>query len=341
MRSVTKKTVSLKALAEELNVSVPTVSRALKDHPDIGAELKERVWRLAKKQGYKIAQKEKNHTKTIGVIVPNVERSFYASIISGAEQYAKNEGYFLVVANSRESYMNEVECVENLIKLNVEGIIVCLSQQTLNYDHFSLAKTHNIPLVFFDRVCRTNEFSSVVADNAEAARTITNHLIEQGARNIFHVAGPKNLSITNERIAGFKQALLENNMPFSESLYEYCDLKPDSATKALQKLMKINPNPDAVFCVNDTVAFVVIKELKNMGLKVPADIAVTGFNNEFLSNYVEPLLTTIWHPTIDMGQETARLLLAQVNSDIPHAPRQIVMKTQLVVRDSSVKNKVI
>lgn len=336
-----QKKYSLKDFAKELNISVPTVSRALKNHPDIGKELKLKVWALAKRYDYPIGESKKANkevgTKTIGVIVPNVERNFYASIISGIEHYAKNKGYFIIMANSQESYEIEKGCVENLLKLKVEGLIVCLSKETDNYEHFNKVNKQDVPLVFFDRICRSEEYSSVIADNSNAAKTITNHLITSGAKNVAHITGPPLLSVTKERVEGYKKALLENDLPYDKNNIVFSDLSTNSAKAAINTLLDGEKIPDAVFCVNDTVAYVAMKEVKKRGYKIPDDIAITGFNDEFHSVFVEPELTTISHPTFEMGQETARLLLGQIASNCPHAPRQIIMKTKLKVRDSSVK----
>ncbi len=336
-----RKNVSLKDIAEKLELSISTVSRALKDHPDISVDVKTRVNELARRWNYFSAKdsnnKKNNTTKTIGVVVPNMEKNFYASIISGIEGYAKKEGYFIIIANSRENYETEKECIKNLLKLNVEGLIVCLTQETRDFSHFDIMLSNTIPLVFFDRVCRTNEFSSVIADNADAAKELTLHLFDSGAENIAHITGPKKLYITNERIAGYISALQERNVSYNEANVVHCDLTPTGATKAVYKLLNNKPIPDAIFCMNDTIAYVVMKEIKRHGFKIPEDIAVTGFNNEFHSTIVEPTLTTVLHPTIEFGEETARLLLDQINSENKLAPRQVVMKTKLVVRESSEK----
>lgn len=339
---MTRKEVSLKDLAQELNVAVSTVSRALKSHPDISKEMTEKIIEHAKSRNYRSAtfagQSQLSSTKAIGVIVPNMERTFYASIISGIENYTKRKGYFIIIANSHESYEKEIECVNNLIGLNVEGLIVCLSQVTRDYSHFDQARRKDIPLVFFDRVCRTNDFSSVVANNIHAAKELTMHLFQTGCRKIAHIAGPKKISISKDRITGYLSGLQENGLDFNEAHLVHCDLTPSGARKALDKLLKAEDKPDAIFCVNDTVAYVVIKELKQLGFKIPEDLAVTGFNNELLSEFVEPTLTTVMHPTVEMGEETARLLIRQLQSEHKHSPRQIVIKTELVVRESSIKN---
>ncbi|MBN2166137.1 MAG: LacI family DNA-binding transcriptional regulator [Marinilabiliaceae bacterium] len=337
------KKVSLKDFSAELGISVSTVSRALKNHPDISQEVKQKVNSLAKKWNYQTSTFSigfKNPaTKTIGVVVPDIVRFFYSSIISGIESFAKDNGYFIVIANSRESFEKEKECIQNLIRLNVDGIIVCLSQETSDYSHFDLVRHKDIPLVFFDRVCRTNEFSSVIADNADAAKEIVNHLHKSGAKRIAHIAGPKNLNITKERIAGYLMSLNDNELEFDKDLLIYCDLSRQDAIKSINKLLSSPKVPDAIFCVNDTVAYVAMKEIKNKGLRIPDDIALVGFNDEFHSTIVEPTLTTVLHPTDEMGKETARLLIEQIESGQPHAPRQIVMKTSIVIRESSIKNK--
>jgi DNA-binding LacI/PurR family transcriptional regulator len=336
-----RKSVSLQDIANELNISVSTVSRALKNHPDIGTKLKNKVFETANKLNYSLPfqpeESKKTATKAIGVIVPNMERNFYASIISGIENYAKSNGYFIIIANSRESYQNEVDCVENLIKLKVDGLILSLTQETVDFSHFDHARDKDIPMVFFDRVCRTNEFSSVIADNSDAAKALTVHLHQSGAKYIAHIAGPQKLYITKERITGYLRGLEENKSTFNEEHLVYCDLTQEGAINALHKLMKAKEVPDAIFCVNDTVAFVVMKELKRKGFRIPGDIALTGFNNDFHSPFVEPALTTMFHPTFELGEETARLLIKQIESLHPHSPRQIVMKTSLVVRESSIK----
>jgi LacI family transcriptional regulator len=336
-----KKSVSLQNIADELNISVSTVSRALKNHPDIGVQLKNKIFELARKLNYQFNESDidtkKNTSKTIGIIVPNLQRTFYASIISGIENYSKSNGYFIIVANSHESYEVEIECIHNFIRLGVDGIILSLTQQTTNFSHFDLVQKNHIPLIFFDRVCRTNEFSSVIADNSEAAKALTMHLHQSGARHIAHLAGPEKLYITNERISGYLRGLEENKTPFNKEHLVYCDLSPEGAIEALHKLLKAKEVPDAIFCVNDTVAFVVVKELKRKGFRVPGDIAITGFNNDFHSGFVEPGLTTMYHPTFEMGEEAARLLIRQIESVQIQNPRQIVMKTSLIVRDSSIK----
>ncbi|UOG77069.1 LacI family transcriptional regulator [Hymenobacter tibetensis] len=336
---MSKRHVSLKTLAQALNVSMSTVSRALRNHPDIGPEVTQRVQQLAQELQYTPNPLAigllKDRTNTIGVIVPDLVTYFFSSIISGIESLANEHGYYIVIRCSYESYEKEKECLENLLKLRVDGIIMCLAQETQDYAHFNHLLEAEIPLVFFDRVCRPEEVATVVVDNQEAARRITQHFFESGYRRIAHIAGPAQLNITRERIAGYQQGLQECGLPFEEDLLVHCDLSIASATAATQQLLALSPPPDAIFGVNDTAAFAAMKEIKRQHLRIPEDVGLVGFTDEFHATVVEPTLTSVMHPTYEMGREAALLFLAQMDAKTPIQPRQQVLTTQLVVRESS------
>ena len=336
-----RKHTSLKDLAKELGVSISTISRGLKNHPDISPKLAEQIQKLAEQKKYSPNPQAvgllRHESKTIGVIVPDLVTYFYSSVISGIEKFAKERGYFIVITTSNEEFENEKKCVTELVNLRVDGLIVCLAQNTVNYSHFDVLIEEEIPLVFFDRVCRTSEVSSVVADNIEAACAITLHFFNSGKRNIAHIAGPKELNITQERIAGYLDGLKECGLKFRNEYLVYSDLSLESAALATRKLIDLPNRPDAIFGVNDTVAFSAMKEIKKANLNIPNDIALVGFTDEFHATVVEPSLTSVMHPTFEMGNEACRLLIEQIESPLPFTPRQVVMKTKLVVRESSVR----
>jgi LacI family transcriptional regulator len=338
---MTKHHISLKDIAKELNVSISTVSRALKNHPDIGKELTEKIQILAREWNYTPNPLAmgllKQQTKTIGVIVPDIVTYFYSSIISGIEQIARENGYYIIIKSSYESYEKEKECIENLLMSRVEGLIVCLAQDTEQYDHFDKIIQNEIPLVFFDRVCRTSEVSSVIADSRDAARQIALHFYEAGARKIAFIAGPKHLNITKERIEGYREGLRECGLNESDEILEYINLNPGEARNATNRLLSRIPRPDAIFGINDTIAFEAMKEIKHAGLRIPQDISLIGFTDEYHATVVEPELTSVMHPTFEMGQEAARLLLRQSKEGNKSYPTQVVLKTKLIVRSSSVK----
>lgn len=338
---MTKHHISLKDIAKKLNVSVSTVSRALKNHPDISSELTVKIQAIAKEWNYTPNPLAmgllRQQTKTIGVIVPDIVTYFYSSIISGIEQVARENGYYIIIKSSYESYEKEKECIENLLMSRVEGLIACLAQDTKDYEHYDKIIENEIPLVFFDRVCRTDEVSSVIADNRDAAKQITLHLFEGGARRIAFIAGPEHLNITKERLQGYREAMRECGFSPADEIIEYINLNPFEARLATQRLLLRKKRPDAIFGINDTIAFEAMKEIKRAGLKIPGDISLIGFTDEYHATVVEPELTSVMHPTFEMGQEAARLLIRQSKFNEKLYPAQVVLKTKLIIRSSSIK----
>lgn len=334
-----KRHISLKDLAQELEISISTVSRALKDHPHISPEVKERVKSLAEKWGYRPNPLAmgllRQETRTIGVIVPDLVTHFFSSVISGIESYASAHGYFLIISSSYESFQKEKKCIENLLNSRVEGLIVSLSYQTREYSHFEDLVKKGIPLVFFDRICLPELISSVVADNLEAARRITRHFHEAGYRKIAFIAGPEFLNITGERLQGYLNGLADLQIEFNPDYLVFCEMNPEAATKATRKLLSLSNPPDAIFGINDTVAFAAMKELRRQGLFIPDEIGLVGFTDDYHATVVNPSLTSVTHPTFEMGQEAARLLFETIEQDA--GPRQIELKTKLTLRDSSRK----
>jgi LacI family transcriptional regulator len=335
-----KSHVSLKDLAHEIGVSISTVSRALNSHPDISPAMTQKIQKLASEMNYTPNPLAmgllKQATRMIGVIVPDLVTHFYSSIISGIEQVAEEKGYYILIASSNETLKKEINSVNNLLKTRVEGLIVCLSQETKSYDHFDRLIQNNIPLVFFDRVCRTDEVPSVVVDNVHAARKITQHFYKNGFRRIAYIAGPDHLSISKERTNGYLAGLKSCGLEFHPELLVKCNLSSKDAIKATLHLLDLPEKPDAIFGINDTVAFAAMKAIKSRGLRIPEDVALVGFTDEFHSTVVDPALTSITHPTFEIGQEAARLFFNRIEN--PNAePTQVVLKTKLVIRESSVK----
>lgn len=336
-----RKRVSLKDIANELGVSISTVSRGLKDHYDISPELKKKIKDLAEKWNYTPNPLAmgllKQKTNTIGVIVPDIVTYFYASIISGIESMATEHGYYIVIASSQESIKKEKENLRNLLDLRVDGLIVCLSQDTDTFEHFDEIIEEEIPLVFFDRICRQQEVSSVIIDNVSAAKELTIHLIQNGCKNIAHIAGPEHLNISKERIEGYKMGLDECSLPYRPELMVHCNLSIADAAKVTNELLDSNPVPDAIFGVNDTVIFSAMKEIKKRKLRVPEDVALVGFTDEFHATVVEPNLTAVTHPTFEMGREAFSLLLEDMDEKKENSVRQTVLQAKLIPRESSLK----
>lgn len=335
-----KRHTSLKDLAKELKVSISTVSRALKNHPDISTELTIKIQQLAKERNYTPNPLAmgllRQQTKMIGVIVPDIVTHFYSSIISGIEEVAKQHGYFIVIASSSESIEKEIEAVENLLKSRVEGLIVCISQETNTFEHFEKLIQNEIPLVFFDRICESLKAPAVIVDGIDATKKITRHFYENGCRRIAYISGPEHLNISKNRKDGYLEGLKECGLDYDPKYVVECNLSTEDATRATQKLLKNKKLPDAIFGINDTIAFAAMKEIKKQGYKIPEDITLVGFTDEFHSTVVEPALTSVTHPTYQMGKEAANLFFKSIKMGKGFTEK-IVLTTELVVRESSIK----
>ena len=334
-----KRHISLKDLARELGVSISTVSRALKDHPNISPEVKEQVNKLAEEWDYRPNPLAmgllRQNTRTIGVIVPDLVTHFFSSVISGIESYASKQGYYIIISSSYESFQKEKDCIENLLNSRVEGLIVSLSYQTEDYSHFEELVRKGIPVVFFDRICLPEKVSSVVADNYDAARKITQHFCDSGYRKIAYIAGPAYLNISAERQNGYLEGLKENEIEFNENYLVHCEMNPESATQATQKLLALPDPPDAIFGINDTVAFAAMKEIRKQGLRIPEDVGIVGFTDDYHATVVHPSLSSVTHPTFEMGETVARLFFETLEGE--HPPKQVELKTRMVVRESSAR----
>jgi DNA-binding LacI/PurR family transcriptional regulator len=331
---------TIKDLAKELNLSASTVSRALRDHPDISPLTKKRVISLANKLDYhpdSIAQSlQTQKTKTIGVIVPEIKQPFFASVINGIEELAYSAGYTIIVCQSNETYDREVLYTRTLVSHRVAGLLVSLSQTTQNLDHFKALQRRGVPIVFFDRVNDDIEASKVVVDDYNGAFAAVDHLIKSGYKRIAHLAGPKNLSISKYRLKGYKDALKLGNRPYNEELVVYGGLDDTDGVVGFQKLLSLEILPDAVFAVNDPVATGAFLTIKEHGLKIPDDIALVGFSNTNVSSLLDPPLTTVEQPTYEIGKTAVQLLLAQINNNEKNfVPQFEVLKTHLIIRGST------
>lgn len=331
--------VSLKDLAEELGVSVSTVSRALKDSPEIGEEMRQRVKKLARERNYRpnpfAMSLLKNSPRIIGIIVPDIVTHFYSSIISGISDVARKNHYSVIITSSYEQYELEKQCVEDLVNIRVEGIIACISQETTDYTHFAALIGQHVPVVFFDRVCLESNCSCVVADNVESGKVATEHFLQNGAKRVGFIGGANHLDIVRQRKHGYLEALRQYHIPIEKELVVCEKMTYEEGREATRKLLALSSPPDAILAMNDILAFAAMKEIKKQGLRIPQDIALIGYTDELHSNYVEPALTAMTHQTYEMGTATCHLLLEHLHKE--QKPRRVVVPTHLVVRGSSIK----
>lgn len=334
-----KHRTSLKDLAQELGVSIATVSRALRSSPEIGQDMQMKVKELAKRRNYRpnpFAQSlRKEAPRVIGVVVPNLVTHYYAAVLDGIEDEARKAGYSVISANTHEDTDTEIRAIDNFISLHVEGIIACLSQNTTDYSHFEEIANMGIPLVFFGRTCLTDRFSCVTANGDEAAFKATQHLIDTGSRRIAFIGGPNHLDMVKRRKHGYLEALRENRIPIDRNLVACEKIDYEWALETTANLLQQAERPDAILAFNDIITFAAFTAIKQRGLRIPEDVALIGFTDDVHAQYVTPRMSAIEDQSHLMGQTACQLLLKTINGD-PKIYRKIVPQ-KLVIRDTSAR----
>jgi DNA-binding LacI/PurR family transcriptional regulator len=336
--------VTIKDLARHLNISVATVSRAMRDMPEIKAETREAVLKLAKEWDYQpnilATNLVKSRTKTIGVIVPDLAYHFFASVIKGIEEEAFARGYSLLLTQTSELYERELTNVQNLSRGQVEGFIVSISQETTDYEHFKRLKRKGIPLVFFDRGVDEIDVPKVMVDNVGAAYEATKHLIENGSKRIAFLAGPANVTVSNLRQSGYEKALKDSSLVIDKALVVHGNYNMQGAIELTNKLLELQNPPDGLVVVSDRLAVGAIAALRRKNIKIPEDVAIVSFNDEPICTIVTPMLTSVSQPTFEMGKKAMSLLINQIeNIDNANIPEEIAFKTELKIRESSMRRK--
>lgn len=336
------KEVTIYDLANALDISIATVSRALKDDPVVNKKTKKRIFELAEEMGYRTNHFARNlrqkQTNTIGIIVHELNSNFITSVLAGVEKITTEAGYDLIIAHSSESYAKEKANAKNLFHKRVDGLIASLAFDTPDLNHFQPYIDKGVPVMFFDRVEQEGNNTAVIIDNAKCGYLATEHLIEQGCIRIVHVTSSLKRNVYSERFKGYRDALFDHGIPFDEKLLIINDLSEKAGIEAAIEILKMKPMPDGVFITNDFVAAVCMRTLKEHGINIPGDIAIVGFNNDAIGKLIEPALTTVNYPGIDMGEIAARNLINQLKgiSDMKHT-NTIIVRTELIIRKSSLK----
>ena len=331
---------SLKDLADQLGVSIATVSRALRGSHEVGVEMREKVKALAKKLNYRpnpFAQSlRKEAPRVIGVVVPNLVTHYYAAVLDGIESYARQQNYSVISSNSHENHEHEEQAIDNFISMHVEGIIACLAQDTVDYSHFQEIHDMGIPLVFFARTCLPELFSQVVANGDVAAQEATQHLIDNGCRRIAFIGGPNHLDMVKRRKHGYLEALRDNRIPIERELVACGKIDFDTAREATIRLLEGPNPPDAILAFNDIITYAAFDAIKSLELHIPDDVAIIGFTDGDSAAFVTPKLSAIMDQAHIQGMKACELLLRNINGD-SKIYREVVPMI-LKIRDSSVKN---
>ena len=334
-----KRRTSLKDLAQELGVSIATVSRALRNSPEIGKDMQQKVKELAKRLNYRpnpfARSLRREAPRVIGVVMPNLVSHYYAAVLDGIEDEAARAGYSVISANSHEDFEAEARAVDNFISLHVEGIVACLAQSTTDYSHFVTIADMGIPLVFCGRTCLTDRFSSVTANGDEAARAATQHLIDTGSRRVAFIGGPNHLDMVARRKHGYLEALRDNRIAIDRTLVACGRIDYDVAHRAVSEMLARPDRPDAILAFNDTITFAAFTAIKQSGLRIPEDVALIGFTDDAHAAYVTPRMSAIVDQSHLMGSTACRMLLQSIGGD-PTVRREVVPQ-KLVIRETSAR----
>jgi LacI family transcriptional regulator len=336
------KNATLKDIALNLNITVSTVSKALSDHPAISTATKEMVKVKAKELNYqqnKIALSLKTgKSHIIGVMIPSAEKQFFGSVVHGIEKIINPLGFNLLLFQTNESLEYEIKGIDTFLQANVDCIIASIAKETTHYEHYAEIKKRNIPLILFDRAEESLGVHSVKIDDYLGGYNATEHLIKKGYKHIAHIAGLQHVQIFKDRLLGYKDALLANNMVFNENMVYYGKNSIESGSDAMKNLLNNDYKIDAIFCVEDFTALGAIQVLKEHDIKIPKEMGVIGFSNESFSKYISPTLTTIDQQTSAMGEAAAKLFIKLQNrKDIYAKQESVILQPIIIERESTAR----
>lgn len=331
--------VTIKDIARELGVSASTVSRAMKDHPDISPATKKQVNELVEKLKYKpntvALSLRSQKTNIVALVVPEIVHHFFSSVISGIEEVALEEGYHVMIFQSNESYERELSIIQSLSSLQVDGLLVSVSKSSKKFGHFKELMDEGIPLVFFDRACEEIDADKVVVDDFNGAFNAVEYLIKSGCKRIAHFGAPQHLQIGYQRKRGYISALEKHKIePDDELMLRYDTL--EEALEVTPQIMRLKHPPDAIFAVNDLTASGVIRVLKQMRFRIPEDVSVIGFTDGLVAAVTDPPMSSVSQHGFEMGKRAMMMLLSRIDileDDVP--ARLEILPTDLVLRETT------
>jgi LacI family transcriptional regulator len=339
-----EKEITIYDIARELDISAATVSRGLKDHPAVNKATRKKIQDLAKQLGYRsnmfASNLRKKSTNTIGVIVPRLSSYFMSNVIAGMEHVASTEGYNLIISQSLETLKKEMANADTMFNSRVDGLLVSLSVETQNIDHFEPFIRKGIPVIFFDRIKEHNKCMGIIIDNYKSAYEATKHLLDNGYRRIMHIGGSTVSNVYAERLRGYKQALTDHKIQPDPKLILTKNMSEEAGIESARYILKLKHLPDAVFSANDACAVYCMRTLKKEGIRIPEDMGFVGFNNDPMSKVVEPNLTTVNYPGYAMGEAAVTQLINHLNkvSNVT-TTNIIILRSELIIRESSRKKK--
>ncbi len=333
--------ITIKDIAKKLNISIATVSRAFNNKSDIKLDTKNLILKTAKEMGYRpnpIAKKLiQKRSLTIGIVVPEFLNSFFPEVIIGAQEILFEKGYQVLITQSNENFETELKNFKTLEDSMVDGIIISQSSETKNVDYYQNLIDTGFPIVFVNRVCDEITASKVLFNDYKWAFFATEHLINQGYRNIYHLKGKESLSLTNDRMKGFLDAHAKHKLTVNKEQIIATGFTIEDGKRVALEIINSGKIPDAIFASNDPSAIGAMQVFKKKGFSIPKDIAFVGFTESKLGTIIDPALTSVLQPAHEIGKEAARILIAQIENPVTFKPQVIVLNGQLNIRESSIR----
>jgi LacI family transcriptional regulator len=330
-------------IAKKLKVSRITVSKALRDHPDISAEMKAKVIKAAKKMGYVpnliATQLNTRKTNTVGIVVPDLENSFFAFVVDSMIDFATERKYHVILTVSREKEIIEQQNIENLIGMRVDGLLVCLSQETTDKEIFSRVRKMKIPIVFFDRAFEKIGFPVVVFDDKTGALNSLDQVIGSGYTRIAHFAGYASVNIGKRRTDGYKSALRKHRLPLRKNWILEGGFELKDGYDSFMKLFRQGELPEIVFAVNDRVALGAYKAASECGIEIPSDIGIFGYGFNEITDMFQPPLTVINQDPRKMGQQATALLFDMIDNNSAGRPAEINIGEEFLWKKSIIRKE--
>ncbi|HZH64110.1 MAG TPA: substrate-binding domain-containing protein [Flavisolibacter sp.] len=328
-------------IAKAVGYSTSTVSRALHDHEDISLQTREAIKLIAAEMNYQpnlLAQGfAKKQTNTIGVIIPNLETTFFSIMLMGIQKVATAYGYNVMICQSNESYTAEITNIQTLMSNWIDGLLICHSIETETFEHIRLHMNKGIPIVHFYRVCMETNTPKVVAYDTKGSEEIIDHLIQQGCKRIAIIVGANHLLITKNRLKGYQNALKKNHLPYDDKLVAFTKFTRQSTIQVIDEWLQLEVKPDAIFSISDKCAVYTILHLKSKGIRIPEEICVAGFGNDPMGEVIEPGLTTYDSKTLKIGETAAELFFNQVLNDDNQVKQIKTIKGNIIIRGSSIR----
>ena len=332
--------VNLKKLSETLNVSISTVSKALRNSYEIGSDTKKRVIEMAQQMGYSpnpyAGSMRNNKSKTIAIIIPELTNNFFIQAISGAESIAQEKDYHILIYNTLDDFAKEESILKHLQNGRVDGVIMSLAGTTSTYSHLNELIHSGIPVVFFDRICHEIETAKITTDDFTSGFNATEHLIQNGCRNIAYLSLSENLSIDNKRKQGYLEALNKHDIEINNSRIIKCNGDESNNYKKIKQLLQGSKKPDGIFASVEKLALTTYYVCNDLKIDIPGQIKIICFSNLRTAPLLNPSLTTITQPAFEMGRQAAEVLFKSLDKNRTLIPNEnIIIKSELTKRNST------